>query len=250
MPGSALSAWASLRPAVPGTDKLLTLQEIDSAIDRLAVRRRALEGGDALTAMRGEADAAERAFGELRLQLDAMNRDQLRYEHEIDSMTQKIVAEEKRLFDGSIANAKELESIQHEVDNLKKRRSDREDELLALLEQKEVLEARAAEAESATTVRRASADEGAVAAAGELRRVEAELGERAAEREALVPQLDPEVVELYDDLRRTKKGVAAVALVDGVCQGCHEQLSAVELDRLKRTEGIKRCDHCRRILVS
>src|SRR5205823_2503539 len=195
--GSRESAWASLRRAVAGTDKLLTLQEIDSAIDRLAVRRRALEGGDALAALRGEADVAERAFGELRLQLDAMNRDQLRYEHEIDSISQKIVAEEKRLFDGSIANAKELESIQHEVDNLKRRRSDREDELLALLEQREVLEARAAEAESATTVRRTSADEGAAAAADELRHVEAELGERTAEREALVPQLDPEVVELY-----------------------------------------------------
>ena len=42
---------------------------------------------------------------------------------------------------------------------------------------------------------------------------------------------------------------AAVALVDGVCQGCHEQLSAVERDRLKRAEGPKRCEHCRRILI-
>jgi predicted nucleic acid-binding Zn-ribbon protein len=233
-----------------GNGRLLLVQEIDSAIDRLTARRRALESGDALAVLRSEADATERAFGELRLQLDVMNHDQTRYEHEIDSMSQKIVAEEKRLFDGSIANAKELESIQHEVENLKKRRSDREDEVLALLEQKEDLEARATEAGSATTAHRASVDESAEAASNELRDVEAELGARAAERETLVPQLDPELVELYEDLRRTKKGIGAAALVDGVCQGCHEQLSAVELDRLKRTEGIKRCDHCRRILVS
>jgi predicted nucleic acid-binding Zn-ribbon protein len=43
--------------------------------------------------------------------------------------------------------------------------------------------------------------------------------------------------------------VAAVALVDGVCQGCHEKLSSVELVRVKRTEGIARCEYCRRILV-
>jgi len=233
-----------------GNGRLLLVQEIDSAIDRLTARRRALESGDALAVLRSEANATERAFGELRLQLDVMNHDQTRYEHEIDSMSQKIVAEEKRLFDGSIANAKELESIQHEVENLKKRRFDREDELLALLEQKEDLEARAAEAGSATTAHRASVDESVEAASDELRDVEAELGARAAERETLVPQLDPELVELYEDLRRTKKGIGAAALVDGVCQGCHEQLSAVELDRLKRTEGIKRCDHCRRILVS
>jgi predicted nucleic acid-binding Zn-ribbon protein len=38
-------------------------------------------------------------------------------------------------------------------------------------------------------------------------------------------------------------------LVDGVCQACHEKLSAMELDRLKRTEGVKRCEYCRRIVV-
>jgi predicted nucleic acid-binding Zn-ribbon protein len=233
-----------------GSDLLLTLQEIDSAVDRLNVRRRALESGDVLVAAREEANASERTFGELSLQRDTMNRDQLRFEHEIDSMSQKIVAEEKRLFDGSIANAKELESIQHEVDGLKKRRSDREDELLVLLELKEELEARMAQAEAATTALRTKVEEMAAASTQELKDVEAELLGRGENRDALTPQLDPELLELYEDLRRTKKGVAAVALVDGVCQGCHEQLSAVEIDRLKRTEDVKRCEHCRRILVS
>ncbi len=39
------------------------------------------------------------------------------------------------------------------------------------------------------------------------------------------------------------------ALVDGVCQGCHQKLSPMELDRLKRASGVRRCDYCRRILV-
>jgi predicted nucleic acid-binding Zn-ribbon protein len=37
--------------------------------------------------------------------------------------------------------------------------------------------------------------------------------------------------------------------VDGVCRACHEKLSALELDRLKHTDGIKRCEYCRRIVV-
>ncbi len=44
------------------------------------------------------------------------------------------------MFDGSIVNTKELEALQHEIENFKKRRSDREDELLALMEQREELE--------------------------------------------------------------------------------------------------------------
>jgi len=34
-----------------------------------------------------------------------------------------------------------------------------------------------------------------------------------------------------------------------VCQACHEQLSSVELDKLKHGEGVRRCERCRRILV-
>jgi predicted nucleic acid-binding Zn-ribbon protein len=228
---------------------LLSLQENDSAIDRLSSRRAALESGQALSGAREEADAAERGFGELRLALDAMGRDQQRFEHEIDSISQKISSEEKRLFDGSIANAKELDSIQHEVSNLKKRRSDREDELLALLEQKEELDMRAGVAAQGHQELRSKIEETADAAALELEQVASELAARQADRLALVSQLDPELFELYEDLRRTKKGVGAAAMVDGVCQGCHEQLSSVELDKLKRSTGVKRCEHCRRILV-
>jgi predicted nucleic acid-binding Zn-ribbon protein len=235
---------------MPGNTSLLTLPETDTAIDRLTARRAALESGGSLAQIRDEADAGERTFGELRLQLDAMARDQIRFELEIDSITQKIAAEERRLFDGSVANSRELGSIQHEVENLKRRRTEREDELLALLEQREALEARIAEAEAAAAVLRGRVEETAATTSDELREVETDLAARIADRAGLVSQLDPELVELYDDLRRTKKGVGAAALVDGVCQGCHEQLSSVEVDRLKRTDGIKRCEHCRRILVS
>ena len=56
-----------------------------------------------------------------------------------------------------------------------------------------------------------------------------------AERPPRSPTIDPETLELYEELRPQKKGVGAAALVDDVCQGCHEQLSAVELDRSSGT---------------
>jgi len=228
---------------------LLDIQEHDTAIDRLMVRKRALEAGDDATVALGEANEAERTLGELRLRLDELSRDQLRFEHEIDSMSQKTAAEERRLYDGSVANARELESIRHEVDNLKKRKGDREDELLALMQVREDVEGSEREAVARSNALRSRVADVEGAAADELGRVDAELAERAQARGTLAATVDPDLLELYDDLRRQKKGVGAVALVDGVCQGCHEQLSAVERDRLKRTEGPKRCEHCRRILV-
>jgi predicted nucleic acid-binding Zn-ribbon protein len=229
--------------------RLLALQEIDTAIDRSTARKLALETGSELTAARSEADAAERALGELRLQLDVVARDQARLEHEIESLSQKAAAEEKRLYDGSVANAKELTSMQHEIENLKRRRSDREDEMLGLMEVREELERRASDAQSTSEGLRARVEDVGGAALDELRDVEADLEARIGERQRTLPEIDADVLELYEDLRKQKKGIGAAPLVDGVCQGCHEQLSAMELDKLKRVEGVKRCEYCRRILV-
>jgi predicted nucleic acid-binding Zn-ribbon protein len=231
------------------THRLLDLQGLDSAIDRLAARERVLASGENLAAARTRADEAETALGELRLHLDVFDRDGAKLEHEIDSLSQKAAAEETRMYDGSVANAKELDAIRHEVENLKRRRSDREDELLALLEQRDVVERRAKEAEAVATDLRGTVDHVAADATEELGAVRVELRERRDERSATAGEIDPEVLELYDDLRAHKKGIGAVAMVDGVCQGCHEQLSSVELDRVKHSGELARCDHCRRILV-
>ena len=228
---------------------LLDIQEIDTAIDRLMARMAALETGQDAAAALAEANEAERMMGELRLRLDELSRDQMRFEHEIDSMSQKATAEERRMYDGSVANAKELDSIRHEVDNLKKRRTDREDELLALMEIREELEGQERAAGERSEALRARVEEVGSVAADELERLRAELKERSEARAALAEKVDPEFLELYEDLRPQKKGVAAVALIDGVCQGCHEQLSSVYVDRLKRVDGPKRCEHCQRILV-
>ena len=229
--------------------RLLALQETDTAIVRLSARKRTLQAGGELAASREEADAAERDLGELGLQMDVVGRDQSKLEHEVDSLTQKAAAEQKRLYDGSVVNAKELGALQHEIENLTRRRTDREDELLVLMEVREGLESRAAEARARSETLRARVTEVGGAALEELATIEAELVSRTGERETMAPDIEPDVLELYEDLRRQKKGIGAAALVDGVCQGCHEQLSAMELDKLKRSEDVKRCEYCRRILV-
>ncbi|MGH7541529.1 MAG: zinc ribbon domain-containing protein [Gemmatimonadota bacterium] len=228
---------------------MLDIQELDTAIDRLTARARALEAGEDVRAARAEADEAERTLGELRLKLDELGRDQARFEHEVDSMSQKAAVEERRMYDGSVANARELESIRHEVENIARRRTDREDELLAVMEVREGLEAEERAAGERSEALRGHVAEVEATAAEELDRVTTEMKERQEARRAFAETVDPELLELYEDLRPQKKGVAAVALVDGVCQGCHEQLSSVYVDRLKRAEGPKRCEHCRRILV-
>ena len=230
------------------TAHLLELQQLDIAIDRLRARIATLTAGSELAAAVREADAAEAQLGEIKLQLDALDRDTAKLEHDIDSLRQKAAAEEQRMASGAVANARELEAIGHEITNLRRRVADREDEELAIMERRETLAAAEKDAAETATRLRETADRLRAAAGDELATAEADLLAREAERPATVSAVDPEVLELYEELRPQKKGVAAAALIDGVCQGCHEQLSAVELAKVRGAD-VPRCEHCRRILV-
>ena len=106
-----------------GMDRLLELQELDSSIDRLDQRRGQLEAGEELSAARKALEEAESLLGELRLASDAVDASSRRLEHEIESFGAKLAAEEKRMYDGSIVNTKELEALQHEITSLKERRT-------------------------------------------------------------------------------------------------------------------------------
>jgi predicted nucleic acid-binding Zn-ribbon protein len=232
-----------------GLDRLLELQALDLEIDRLEARRRELESGEELTAAREAAEAAEGVLGELRLALDSVNREVQRLEHEAASLEAKQRAEEQRMYGGSVANPKELEALQHEVEHLRARRGRLDDELLDQMVRREELEARIAEQERAAAEARARLEAIGGDAVRELERIAADLEARRTARDAILPAFDPELLALYDELRGQKKGVGAAALVDGVCQGCHQKLSAMERDRLRHAEGIARCEYCRRILI-
>ena len=164
------------------TAHLLELQRLDLAIDRLRSRISTLTSGSELTSAVTDADAAEARLGEIKLQLDALDRDTAKLEHDVDSLSQKAAAEEQRMSSGSVANARELEAIGHEVQNLRRRIADREDEELAIMERRETLAAAEKEATAEATTLRETAGRLRAAAGDELSTAEAELAARQAER--------------------------------------------------------------------
>jgi uncharacterized protein len=234
---------------VKGLDRILRLQELDSAIDRMVARIEELEAGEEVRMAADKVEELEDRVGELRLGLDSQRREQERLETEVASLEAKVAAEERRLYDGSVANPKELGSIQAEVGSLRSRKARIEDEVLEQMERREEMEGRLPplESELAEARRRLTTLDSDMTR--QLEEAKKALAELRSQREDLVPEFDEELLELYQDLRAQKRGVGAAALEDGVCSGCHQKLSPLELERIKRAEGIRRCEYCRRILV-
>lgn len=232
-----------------GYERLLDLQELDLSIDRLEQRRHELESGTAVDEARRRSELAMERVGELKLALDSVRREEARLDNETSSLDQRIQAEQARLYDGSVANPRELQSIQAEIANLRARKARVEDQELDQMERREDMESRLPQLEGELKEAGDRLAEVERSSERELEEVIRSIEEARAGRERLVPEFDEDLLDLYESLRAQKRGVGAAALKDGVCQGCHEALSPLTLDRLKRADGIKRCDNCRRILV-
>ena len=231
--------------------RLLDLQRVDSAIDRLTQRKADLPEQRTLDALASALEEARAAHAERNAGLGDVARDQSRLEGEVQMIEEKIKHESNRLYGGEITSPKELASIQAELDALRRRKNHLEDQDLEVMERREAIEKdMSALTERLEDLERQSQEATAARDAAAIE-IETELGQNTTARAETLPDIPEELLEVYEELRPKKGGVAVAALEGGVCRGCGVSLSPVALDGIRRGESdaVVRCENCRRILV-
>jgi hypothetical protein len=226
---------------------LLDLQEVDLQIDRLLHDRQTLPELDQYkhahehaADLADQLTAAEQQLRDTSLELD-------KTDGELEITTGRLDAEQNRLYAGGMS-ARDADYLRREVEMLDRKRREAEDEVLELMERREVDEATVGELtgklEEATGAK--TATESVIKEA--WRGIDAQLAVKEGRKAAIVPLIEEDLLDLYDQLRETKEGVAVGALTDDMCGGCHLKLTAAEQLDAQRSEPA-RCIHCRRILV-
>jgi predicted nucleic acid-binding Zn-ribbon protein len=184
--------------------------------------------------------AAEASLRDTSLDLD-------KTEGELELAAQRLDAEQNRLYAGGLS-ARDAEYLRREVEMLTRKRSEGEDLVLELMERREQQEAEvqdlSAQAEKAATSK--TRIEGIIKEA--WRGIDTQLAVKEERKAGIVPLIEGDLLELYEQLREAKEGVAIGALTDSMCGGCHLKLTAAEVLDAKRSDP-PRCIHCRRILV-
>ena len=232
-------------------DALLAVQEHDTAVDQIEHRKRSLPARKELDAVTAEAGTFEARAAALEAQKHELVRSQQRLEDEIATLTAKAKEHDTTLYGGTIANPRELQSLQDEIAALKRRIGQLEDQELELMEQIEPLDADLARLQQ----ERDALDERGRALLASIAedevQLDAELAGVRAERAQVAGQVEPELLAEYETMRPRLGGIAIARLVGGSCGGCHLGLSAVEIDRIKKLppEEPARCEECGRLLA-
>ncbi len=226
-------------------NEIVSLQAID---DEAAAFRAALE--DVERRLRGneELDGARRQLAISDAALKEARIEQRGIEAQVESLTSKIDPEERRLYDGSVKNIKELQNIQHELESLKERRSAFEEQLLEIFSRVEIAERE--RSTCARTVARLEAlwEKDQQDLRHEARRLGDLIVRTDRRREEQKVRINPRALHLYEDVRRRRGGNAIARVQGGVCSGCRIAIPEGLRKRAFSSDALAQCPNCERIL--
>lgn len=235
-----------------GLETLFTVQSHDTVIDQLRHRLETLPERAELAKIDDALFELEKKVAEIGGARDAVARRQQAAEDEVASLEVKITELDKRLYSGSVSSPRELQSMQADLESLKRHRGSIEDRVIEAMEEREPLDAEL----EALAAERDRLDQAAIRLRAELAEAESALGEELAREQAARDEaaggVSAEALAQYEQLRHKLGGVAVARLENGNrCGGCQLTLPAAEVARIKREPlgSVIQCEDCDRILV-
>jgi uncharacterized protein len=231
--------------------RLLDLQELDTALDRLEHRKRTLPELAEIQHAEERLGKFSDAFVAAQTEISDIDREQKKAEQDVDQVRARADRDQKRLDSGQVSSARDLENLQSEIVSLQRRQSDLEEIVLEVMERREEAETRLRDVESDRETSEKTLAELSSRRDAAFREIDGEAELTRTARTGVAADIPDDLMKLYTKLRDQQRGVAAAALLRGQCQGCHLQLNTVELNAIRAAaaDEVIRCEECRRILV-
>jgi predicted nucleic acid-binding Zn-ribbon protein len=230
---------------------LLAVQDLDLSITQLQHRRAALPESMGLTAVEAQLaaiDAEHTDAASRRAELAAAQKD---LEEQIAAITERRSTIEERMYAARGSSARDLQAMDEEVRHLTQRRAELEEvELGAMLDQDPLDAQLAALAERRTPLEAAAQDLRSQVLTTRAE-IDAELAAAAEKRAAEAGHLPNALTDRYETLRARLRGTGAARLIQNHCDGCHLELSSVEVEKVRAMPPgeVATCEQCGRILV-
>ena len=157
-------------------------------------------------------------------------------------------SEGERLYSGRITNPKELGDIQHEIEYLKRRQTDLENQQIEAMIALEEATTNLAVANEEFVVAEAAWKSENTELHQEYETLKRELAQLLAQRKQVYQALSEKDRNEYSSLQRLRKGLAVVLVENGRCTTCNVSVPKRDLERAAQQDEIMHCSGCDRIL--
>jgi predicted nucleic acid-binding Zn-ribbon protein len=224
--------------------KLIRLQYVDTEIARLLTLIEALPAR--LQSIDQQIQTANATLAQAKDKLVANQKTRRDLEGEVKGIRESIAKYKRQLND--VKSNKEYDAINKEISETQARIDGLEETILNAMiaaddVEKEIKAAQALQAEAETRLKREKE-----ALAVEKSGVEEQKSTLEAERAAVVAEVPPDQLKLYDRIHKKMSGTALSRVTDDFCSICMMRVRPQLLDEMMAMKKIITCEACGRIL--
>ena len=168
-------------------------------------------------------------------------------ELELQALEEEVKKLKNRL--NEVKTNKEYNSILAEIENLKKKISDTEDEILILMERNDEIAKKQEDFRKKSEMMKKEFERKIEEKRKRIEELKKELEGKLQEREKIAEKIDKEIYSLYEKIRKNKKDGIAICKLEGeTCTGCFMHVPTYIEEKVKRKKEIVQCENCSRIL--
>jgi predicted nucleic acid-binding Zn-ribbon protein len=226
---------------------LYRLQQVDSRIDQIQARLEAiqqtLENDAELRAATERLAAAESKYGDAERALKAT-------ETEVEKQRLKIEQAEASLYGGQVHNPKELQDLQKDIVSLKRHLGTLEDRQLEAMLSLENIEKELQAAKTELERVQSHLKEQNQDLAQESEMLHKNLERLNSEHQAVVTDIANQTLNVYEQLRKQKRGLAVTTVADSSCEACGTTITPSQQQSARSTSQLFHCPTCGRILYA
>lgn len=178
-------------------------------------------------------------------QIDALKKSCRSHESDEKMNLSKIEKKQERL--ESVKSNKEYQSLLKEIDELKAKNSQIEDEILVYLDQIEAAEKSIAakKAEYSQLEKDIRTEKEAIALEAETGKQK--IAEMLTETETVSKMADPNLLKKFNQIKASR-GIGIAGVINAICQGCNMNIPPQLYNDLHRWDTLQFCPYCERII--
>jgi predicted nucleic acid-binding Zn-ribbon protein len=221
------------------------LQALDQRIAALEKEIAALPKHIAL--IEKQLDGHVRRLDADKASLAANIRDRKKLEGEVELAKQKV----SKLRDQTMSakTNEQYKAFQHEIDFLDKEMRKADDRTLDLMTAAEPLEAAVKKAEAELKLEKQQVESDRKKAQARTADDQRMLAEARTERAALVAGAPPNLIRMYENVKRRWGPTVVTEVEDGLCKGCKLSLRPQFLQDLRIGTALMQCENCQRFIL-
>ena len=231
---------------LPEIEQLLIIQDRDQKITKLNsdIERLPLEEQQAKQRLKSVIESVNSAESEIKSNEVEISKIELDIDTRKDSIT--------KLKNQQLETKKneEFAAMEHSITNYQDEISKLEDSQIELMEKGEELNNSLEEANDIHAKEQKVVD--AELAIIKERKIQfsKKIEELKSDREKIASNIDNDLLDQYNRIFKSKKGVAVSELVNDICSGCHMKVTPTTAGMVRAEKVVSTCDQCGRILYS